>query len=193
MHHHQFDSPWSLPVKGIFSSELTYVLTPFPPTLLDDSINCNLVCAQMHPVVRAQQILDIPVLDVLLQQQKHPACTIWRQNVTTSKAEKKNLSKDGAPKRSGWEHTGQSTADIQYSLSKYHTDIPESSHTKPTLDQSLSNITTYFVDHPKSSTAMRHTILSGPGCLWRGRSPVCLKRFWMAVSHACLFLLYRLR
>ena len=40
------------PVEGIFPLELTWVLTPFFKTLLDDSINRGLVCAQMHSMAR---------------------------------------------------------------------------------------------------------------------------------------------
>ena len=44
-------------VEGIFSLGLTWVLTPFPKTVLDESINQGLVCAYMHSIARTQKIL----------------------------------------------------------------------------------------------------------------------------------------
>ena len=43
--------------------ELTWVLTPFPPKLLDESINQGLVCAHMHFIARTQKDPDVRVLD----------------------------------------------------------------------------------------------------------------------------------
>ena len=37
--HHRFNPPASLPVEGIFPLELTWVLTPFPRALSDESVN----------------------------------------------------------------------------------------------------------------------------------------------------------
>ena len=37
--------------------ELTWVLTPFPITILDESINKGLVCAHMHSIAQTQKIL----------------------------------------------------------------------------------------------------------------------------------------
>ena len=48
--------PWS-EVEGIFRLELTWVLTPFPKTLLDESINQGLVCAHMHSIAWTSKIL----------------------------------------------------------------------------------------------------------------------------------------
>ena len=50
MQHHGFDPPLrkSFSVEGILPLELTWVLTPFPKTLLDESINRGLVCAHTH-------------------------------------------------------------------------------------------------------------------------------------------------
>ena len=45
------------PVEGIFPSELSWVLTPFPKALLDESINWDQVCAHMHSIALTQEIL----------------------------------------------------------------------------------------------------------------------------------------
>ena len=45
-------------VEGFFFIlELTWVLTPFPLTLSDESIDRGLVCAHMHSIARTQKIL----------------------------------------------------------------------------------------------------------------------------------------
>ena len=46
-----------LPAEGIFPLEFTWVLTPFPKTLLDDSINQGLVCAHMHSIAWTQKMM----------------------------------------------------------------------------------------------------------------------------------------
>ena len=51
-----FDPP-EPSVEGIFLLELTWVLTPFPKTLLDESINRVVVCAHMHSIARTQKML----------------------------------------------------------------------------------------------------------------------------------------
>ena len=45
------------PVEGIFPLELTWVQTPFPQKLSDESINRGLVCAHMHFIARTQKTL----------------------------------------------------------------------------------------------------------------------------------------
>ena len=58
MQHCRFDLPSYEPlVEEIFPLELTWVLTPFPKTLLDESINRGLVCAHMHSIARTPKIL----------------------------------------------------------------------------------------------------------------------------------------
>ena len=47
----------NFPVEGIFPLELTWVQTPLPKTLSDESINQGLVCAHMHFIARTQKIL----------------------------------------------------------------------------------------------------------------------------------------
>ena len=44
-------------VEGIFPLELTWVQTPVPQKLQDESINGGLVCAHMHFIARTQKIL----------------------------------------------------------------------------------------------------------------------------------------
>ena len=68
--------------EGIFPLELIWALTPFPMTLLDESINRGPVCAHMHSITQAQKILTFMPYEC--RQQKttsmhHPR----RQNVTT--------------------------------------------------------------------------------------------------------------
>ena len=48
---------------GIFPLELTWVLSPFPRTLSDESINRGLVYAHMHFIAQTQKDLEIHVLD----------------------------------------------------------------------------------------------------------------------------------
>ena len=45
------------PVDGVFPLEFTWVLTPFPKTLSDESMNRGPLCAPMHSIVRTQNIL----------------------------------------------------------------------------------------------------------------------------------------
>ena len=40
-----------------FRLELTWVLTPFPKTLSDESVKRGLVCAHMHSITQTQKIL----------------------------------------------------------------------------------------------------------------------------------------
>ena len=48
------------PVERIFPLEFTWVLTPFPETLLDESINRGgLVCAHIHSMAWTQRILTL--------------------------------------------------------------------------------------------------------------------------------------
>ena len=56
----RFDPPLSLQYRGIGEFcplELTWGLTPFPKTLLDETINQRLVCAHMHSMVQTPKIL----------------------------------------------------------------------------------------------------------------------------------------
>ena len=57
MQHREFDPPRSLPAVGIYPLKLTWVLTPFPKTLSDESINRGLVCAHIHSIKRTQTVL----------------------------------------------------------------------------------------------------------------------------------------
>ena len=75
---------WSIvgcgpPIKGIFPLDWTQVLTPFPTTLLDESVKQGLVCAHMHCIAQTQKIPDIHVLDGWMPATKtYPACTIHK-------------------------------------------------------------------------------------------------------------------
>ena len=51
--------------------ELTWVLTSFPKTLLDESINRELVCARMHFIAQTQKILMFMFWTGECRQQKH--------------------------------------------------------------------------------------------------------------------------
>ena len=64
-------------VEKIFPLELTWVLTPVPRTLSDESINRGLVCAHMHSIARTDsKDREIHVLDGCIPATKtHPACT----------------------------------------------------------------------------------------------------------------------
>ena len=60
MQRREFDPPqrrFFFPVQGIFPLELSWVLTPFPQTLSDESINRGLVCGHVHSIARTQKIL----------------------------------------------------------------------------------------------------------------------------------------
>ena len=73
MQHCGFDPPLRriFLAEKIFLLELTWVLIPFPKTLLDESINRGLVCAHMHSVARAQKILTFMSYTGECRQQKH--------------------------------------------------------------------------------------------------------------------------
>ena len=43
------------PAEGIFPMELTWLLTPFPKTLSDESINWGLVCPCMHSITQLKR------------------------------------------------------------------------------------------------------------------------------------------
>ena len=60
------------PVEGIFPLELTWVLTPFPTTLSDKSLNQGLVYACMHSFVQTKKNPD----GWMQATKPHPACTI---------------------------------------------------------------------------------------------------------------------
>ena len=64
MQHLGFDPPLRkyFPIEEIFTLELTWVLTPFPQKLSDESINQDLVCAHMHSITQTKNP-DIHVLD----------------------------------------------------------------------------------------------------------------------------------
>ena len=49
------------------------VLTPFPITILDESINQGLACAHMHSIARTEKILIFMFWMGECQEQKHPA------------------------------------------------------------------------------------------------------------------------
>ena len=96
--------------RGFFPLELTWVLTPFPKTLSDESINRGLVCTHMmHSIAQTQKILTCPrqvnADNRNATSMHHPQ----RQNVTISMAELKNghicknLTKNGEPQRHSWE------------------------------------------------------------------------------------------
>ena len=56
--------------------ELTWVLTPFPKTLSDESINLRLVCAHMHSIAWTKKSW------VNASNEKHnPACTIHEDSM----------------------------------------------------------------------------------------------------------------
>ena len=58
--------------RGDFSPwVLVWVLTPFPTTLLDESINQGLVCTHMHSSVQTQKILTFMSLMSECWHQKH--------------------------------------------------------------------------------------------------------------------------
>ena len=57
MQHREFGPPWSLLVEGIFPLELAWVLTPFPKTLFDESVNRGPICAHMHSITLTQKIV----------------------------------------------------------------------------------------------------------------------------------------
>ena len=84
MQHHEFNPPEPL-VEGIFAMELTWVLTLFPKTLLDESINQGLVCAHMHSTTQTHKDPDIHVLDGWMQATKtHPAIINPRRWIRTT-------------------------------------------------------------------------------------------------------------
>ena len=72
------------PIEGIFPLELAWVLTPFPKTLLDESINRGLVCRHMHSIAQTQKILKFMSQTGECQKQTTSMHHPWRQNVTTS-------------------------------------------------------------------------------------------------------------
>ena len=53
----EFSPPLSLHRGDFFPLKLTWFLTPFLRTLLDESINRGLVCAHMHSITWTQKIL----------------------------------------------------------------------------------------------------------------------------------------
>ena len=59
MQHHGFDPPLErfFPEEGIFPLEFTWVLTPSPKAVLDESIDQGLVCARMHSIAGTPKIL----------------------------------------------------------------------------------------------------------------------------------------
>ena len=71
-------------VEWISCLELAWVLTPFPKTCLDVSINRGLVCAHLHSIAWAKKNdLDIHVLYGWMPATKtHPACTIHEDIIT---------------------------------------------------------------------------------------------------------------
>ena len=109
MQHCGFDPPLKriFPVEGIFPLELTWVLTPFPPKLLDESINQGLVCAHMRSITQTQKILTlicprrVNASNKNTSSMHHPR----RRNVTTSVVGlknghiRKNLTQNGEPQR----------------------------------------------------------------------------------------------
>ena len=57
MQHSRFNPPLSLWQRGFFPQSLHGLWIHSPKTILDESVNCGLVCAHMHSIAWAQKIL----------------------------------------------------------------------------------------------------------------------------------------
>ena len=77
MRHPGFDPPLSLWCRGFFPLELTWVLTPLPETLLDESINRGLVCAHMHSTAQTQRSWHSCPRRMNVVKKTHQECTIY--------------------------------------------------------------------------------------------------------------------